>query len=245
MYNSLQKKHNVPHSLSDVRHWIIALVIHVCPSYIVPLPNEKTTCILYTHYQQLLQCATEFVEQIICKCNTSVSNELTSCYRCFCDAFQTWKDADTKQLFHDMVIFYINIEETMWIVQLTNGQQMLDKLQQNVDTLGFSSETFRTEIATQKACVIEHQAVSHAQIIVNNISNSDQRPKELHRNPNDNTPPLSMYEDSIECTVKRAFWDAFVSRLRDGHTDQLQLLLDELKTKLNALTHHDMTFIVP
>jgi hypothetical protein len=36
--------------------------------------------------------------------------------------------------------------------------------------------------------------------------------------------------------VKRAFWDAFVFRLDEGHVEQLDLIVDEVKHKLKALT---------
>ena len=231
--------HHLPSLFIDVRHWLIAIVLHIHPESILgscnisePEPHHKYT-------QHMVQCARTLVEWVsngaeherklqTTKNDIMINNTKTKTYyETFCKAFQSWKHMDTMHLLDILTISYINIEDTMQVINLSEGPKLLHNLKQKAHLLGISHNVFHTKIMIKKACRIAKQASFHAKCVCDRL---------LSETSTHTTKTSSSVHGTIESTLKRAFWDAFVNRLENGHVDQLELIIDEIKHKLNALT---------
>ena len=134
----------------------------------------------------------------------------------------------------------MNIEFIGSVIAVSDATKRYSHLEQQLKSIGQPREALEPYIANCRASVVARVAT---QDILRRIAVVDRQIATLSSppaSPSATSPsPPPAFEHSIDTIVRRAFWDAFVARLDDDrHTDQLQLLLDELCTKLKRLTPH-------
>lgn len=209
-----------------------AIVLHIRAEALIDAPSTDTP--LHHTYVTLLQATEEFVETLsLCEVSSNARTVIAMRLRRFQQAFVHWQTVDRRVVLQQLAVAWVDIECTTTVTKLPNTPTLYKELEQRASSVGATPQQLQRYVANHRACIISQQAVQYALCIVNGLNNSASPAQDKGHPTNKATPA---FEQSVDAVVKKAFWDAFVARLDKKHTDQLALLLNEVKHKLNALT---------
>jgi hypothetical protein len=228
----------------DVRYALLAIACSVYPAAFFGPPGEDDVTAT-----EVIDCAKQAHVLLVRHPtnHTFRKQPFHHAFAAFVHTFKKWKTKDACTLFNALVRSYVNVVDTAGVVHLPDAEKMKTKLVQQATQLHIAEHVFRGQVSAVCASDVANCAVADitAQLqqldtLLHQQDPSWPKPSvaaDTHP-PIRTIPPHSVAVDTIENTVHRAFWDAFVHRLNEGHTDQLQLLLEELSSKLKQLTPH-------
>ena len=209
-----------------------AIVLHIRAEALIDTPSTDTP--LHHAYLTLMRVTEDFVETLsLCVVSAQAQTVIAMRFHRFQQAFVHWQTVDRHMVLQQLAVAWVDIECTTAVMKLPNTPMLYRELEQRASSVGATPQQLQGYVANHRACIISQQAVQDAVCIVNGLNNSAFTTKDKGHRTNKTT---HAFEQSIDTVVKKAFWDAFVARLDEKHTDQLTLILDELKHKLNALT---------
>ena len=221
-------------SRKNVHLVMMGIVLHTSPESVVDThdPNHES-------YDVLLQATAQLVETLcLCECDGHSKGIVHSRLEQFQTAFKRWNAHDTYRATRMLAMAWVDIESASRVVDIPNQQPLFQQLRQHAQSAGVSTQTLMAHVANQRARVISRTAAQEVALMVEVVAERLHSPAHAHADaPRVTTSAQrTTVEQSLESVVKRAFWDAFVARLEAKHTDQLTLMLDELKHKLKELT---------
>ena len=236
---------------------MVAIILQVCPDALLHTSHLRTRDRTEQEREQeqeqeqdyvtLLRATDQFVE-ILTSCETTHTHASSSSVvsaasylQRFCRAFARQSARETHYLMSAIAVAWVDIEETVLMGQLPQPTALYAELEQHARAVGGSASKLKGYVANRRAQAISQCAVRDVRHLVDCVSRPSQnrdRRSMINASPyrypeQDASTP---FEQSIQSVVRKAFWDAFVARLDSKETDQLTLLLDELKLKLQGLT---------
>jgi len=228
-----------------------ALVLHTRPDALfdVPADTSTTTPTPNQHqqaYVQLIHTTKRLVQTICTTTEAYDSNTHTRALSTHIEAFKQhlrqWTAMDTHCVLQALAVAWVDIEHTASIVSLSNTDKLYVSLEQRASCVGVCKESLLVYVANRRAETVSQMAVHDVRQRLRHLEQSFAFLASSAPTTVSSVSPPSSLEQTIESVVKRAFWDAFVARLDDKHTDQLTLLLDELRHKLKQVTpsRHDI-----
>ena len=215
---------------------LIAVVLTIYPEALIPHEDPMHT--------QLTKHASVVFNRLNTKQSTEQQTQtFQDTYSLFEHAFNIWKNKDKEYLLHTLARSYINIDDASRVVHIPRVEHIKHKLRTQVNMLHLHESTFEACVHAVRASDMAHRAVHEIRTKINALNINDDTEAQQN-NPQSHHPSKAVLpdDDTITSIVQRAFWDAFVYRLQEGHTDQLELLLTELSNKLKQLTpsRHDI-----
>lgn len=235
-------------SPSTVHIVLFAVVIDIRPVALLDPPVCTPTSRVHTHHQRLYTQLLHLAHNVVRVLTTTASppcpppppTTLQHHIDTFATHLEQWKASDIHFTLQLLANAWVNIEFIGSVIAVSDATKRYSQLEQQLKSIGQPHEALEPYIANCRASVVARVAT---QDILRRIAVVDRQIATLSSppaSPSATSPsPPPAFEHSIDTIVRRAFWDAFVARLDDDrHTDQLQLLLDELRTKLKRLTPH-------
>ena len=223
-----------------------ALVLHTRPNALfdVPPDTSTTTPTPNQHQQAYVQLihTTKRLVQTICTTTEAHNSSTQAHIEAFKQHLRQWTAMDTHCVLQALAVAWVDIEHTATIVSLSNTDQLYASLEQRASSVGVCKTNLLVYVANRRAETVSHMAVHDVRQRLRHLEQSFAFLASSAPTTASSASPPSSLEQTIESVVKRAFWDAFVARLEDKHTDQLVLLLDELCHKLKHVTpsRHDI-----
>ena len=215
-----------------------ALVLHIRADALINTPSSNTPS--HHAYLTLLQVTEDFVETLsLCVVSAQAREVIATRFHRFQQAFAYWQTLDRHVLLQQLAVAWVDIECATAVMELSNTSKLYRELEQRASSIGATPHQLQGYVANHRASIISQQAVREVSYIVNgvNVNGLNNFASTTQDNGHhDNIRNAHAFEQSVDAVVKKAFWDAFVARLDEKHTDQLTLLLNEVKHKLNALT---------
>jgi hypothetical protein len=237
-----------------------ALVLHTRPDALFDVPPNTGAHVTPTlnQHQHAHAQLTHSTEQLVGTirattdeaCDRQHKQVLATHLNTFKQHLRQWTTIDTHCVLQALAVAWIDIEHTACIVQLYNTDTLYATLEKRALSVGAHRTKLLAYVANRRSQTISQMAVQDVQQRLRQLELdfaflASSVPTPTSASASAVSPPTSL-EQTIESVVKRAFWDAFVARLDDKHTDQLALLLDELCHKLKQVTpsRHDIHALI-
>jgi hypothetical protein len=249
----------VPSTPSRRRILMLAIVIHRHPTYLIPEEPPEP-------FHALCEAATQTVQAIHpVPCKTTFA----AAFDTFFTLFSHWKANDLTQLRstlqHSHDHLHHNLQTNVAVQQddeiRTWHEQECQQLQSLANTLNFALTSQQEDTSSSLANTLNFALTSQQEDTSSSLapapeeetspslapvpeeedtSSSSPAPAPAPAPPSSNTN-LESLTSAVDTQVRRAFWDVLKTELRESTSTHLEVLLTEVRDRINALTprRHD------
>jgi hypothetical protein len=252
---------NVANGIAGARMLMMAFAICYCPHVVFPAQEDGRPLSPVSHDSQqelehMAQATIAALTELFPRESVAFSQGSTTVFRdrfhVFVHNFTAWKETDLEKIFAVLACSYRNVCDSLREAEEIeragkNSSSVSEKtdtpaadavLDDGDGTPDGEASSIIIQLRHERASLVSKaKSLGFSQAALEEWT-PPSSPPSCSSPSAAATAPSRAAEEGIEDVIKRAFWDGFSDRLAAGDTDQLAVLLRELREKLKRLIPH-------